>query len=322
MLEERSKAAWALYTAVLLTFIGYAGRAIYLEPLRSQFFPFAAWSYILFADNLTYRLRGDSLAVSRTREFFILALWSAAICALLELLNLRLGAWQYLDQPATLSTRWAGRAFSWAAILPSIFITAELPPVSLVRGFMIRPLTVTPFLLKSFYAAGLAALALALALPGRLWPLAAAGLLLLAEPLVFRLGLGSLLREWQGGLPGKTLRLALAGIICGVLWNYWNNASGSSMLCPAPFNGGPFLLGLPMLACAGFALSGLLAYSLYSLASGLREGKTWEEGGWPMPGQPLSLMVRSAILLLIVITLYAALRAVDIYTIKLYIGWI
>ena len=322
MFEERSKAAWALYLAIFLTFLGYTGRAIELEPLRSQFFPFAAWAYILFADNITFRLRGSSLAASRTGEFLCLALWSAAICALLELLNLRLHAWHYIDQPATLSTRWAGRGLSWAAILPSLFVTAELPPVSLFRGFKSRPLPVTPLLIRSFYAAGLAALGLALALPGRLWPLAAAGLLLLAEPLTFRLGLGSLLREWQGGLPAKTLRLALAGVICGLLWNYWNNAAGAALVCPFPFKAGPFALGLPLLAWAGFALAGPLAYSLYSLASALREGKTWEEGAWPMPGGPLSLKVRGVALILIVIAFYAALRAVDSNTVQVFIGWI
>ncbi len=322
MFDEKSRAAWALYLAIFITLIGYTGRAIGLEPLRSQFFPFAAWAYILFADNITFRLRGSSLAASRTAELFYLAFWSAAFCALLELLNLRLHAWQYLAQPATLSTRWAGRFFSWAAILPAIFVTAELPPVSLVRGFTFKPLRVTPLLTGSFYAAGLTALALALALPGRLWPLSAAGLLLLAEPLTFRLGLGSLLREWQGGLPAKTIRLALAGVICGILWNYWNNASGSSLFCPAPFKAGPFMLGLPLPAWAGFALAGPLAYSLYSLASWLREGKTWEEGAWTMPGKPLPLKVRGGVFILLSIAIYAALRAVDIYTVQVYIGWI
>lgn len=322
MFEEKSKAAWALYLAIFLTLMGYTGRAIYLEPLHSQFFPFAVWAYILFADNITFRLRGTSLAASRTGEFLILALWSAAVCALLELLNLRLLAWHYVDQPATLSTRWTGRIFSWAAILPSIFVTAELPPISLIRGFKVKPLPVKPFLIKGFYALGLAALALALARPGRLWPLAAAGLMLLAEPLTFRLGLGSLLREWQGGLPAKTIRLALAGVICGMLWNYWNNAAGAALVCPAPFDPGPVILGLPLLACAGFALAGPLAYSLYSLASGLREGKTWEEGAWPMPGRPLSIKLRAGVFILIAIAFYAALRAVDAHSVHVFLGWI
>ena len=322
MFEEKSKAAWALYLAIFLTLLGYTGRAIGLEPLRSQFFPFAAWAFILFADNITFRLRGSSLAVSRTGEFFCLALWSAAICALLELLNLRLLAWHYIDQPSTLSTRWTGRIFAWAAILPSIFVTAEMPPLSLIKGFKFRPLPVSPLLIKSFYGTGLAALVLALAIPGRLWPLSAAGLLLLAETQTFSLGLGSLLREWQGGLPAKTIRLAFAGVICGMLWNYWNNAAGSALVCPAPFNPGPFILGLPLLACAGFALAGPLAYSLYSLASGLREGKTWEEGAWPMPGEPLSLKLRAGAFLLLAIAFYSALRAVDAYSVHVFIGWI
>ena len=41
MFDEKSKTAWALYTAVFLTFLGYTGAYTYLEPLHNQFFPFA-----------------------------------------------------------------------------------------------------------------------------------------------------------------------------------------------------------------------------------------------------------------------------------------
>lgn len=322
MFDEDSKAKAALYAAIFLTLTGYAGRFAGIEPVNSQFFVFAVWAYVLFADNLVYRISGGSPLISRTGEFLALAMWSLAFSALFELLNLRLGAWSYINQPATLSTRWTGLALGWAAFLPSLFITSELLRcLGLFRDLKIPPLAVTPGLVKGFYAAGLAMLLLPLAMPKLFWPLIWAAGFFLAEPLNYRLGLGSLLREWQGGLPSKTLRLAAAGVICGLLWSAWNGAAGAKWEYSSAVKAGG-ISGLPAFAYAGFAFFALEAYSLYCLSSWLRAGKTWEEGAWEMPGRPPAAAVRRSAWLLIIVTSYIALRAVDAHTVKLYIGWV
>ena len=322
MLAEDLKLKFFLYTAIFLTLTGYAGSFAGVEPLHSQFFAFAVWAYILFIDNLNYRFGGSSLAVSRTAEFLALALGSLAIGCVLELLNLWLGAWHYTNQPATLSTRWTGMALARASFLPSLFVTAELlRTFGLFTGLKTRALPVTPRFLGIFSYTGAALLSLALGAPKLFHPLIWAALFFLAEPLNYRLGLPSLLREWEGGLPGKTLRLALAGVICGLLWNAWNGYAGAQWVYTFP-RLGPEAFGLPLIAFAGFALFSLQAYSLYSLASALREGRTWEEGAWLMPGAGPGPRVRYAAAAIIIITSYIAFRAVDARSITLYIGWI
>ena len=319
MSNEDSKAKFALYLGVFLTLMGYSGRYTGIEPLNNQFYVFAVWSCIFLTDNLTYRVKGTSLLISRTPEFAALAVWSLALAALAELLNLRLGAWHYLNQPSILSTRWTGRALTWASVLPSLFVMAEmLQAFGLFRGLRSRTFRIPPGLPKFLYAAGAALLCLALAAPGLFWPLALPAVFFLAEPLNLKLGLPSLLREWEGGLPEKTLRLAAAGLLCGLLWNWWNKAAGSGWEYALP---GP-LSALPAAAYAGFPVLALAAYSLHSLATCLRAGKTWEEASWPMPGKAPGAAAQWAAAVLLLITSYMALRAVDSHTVAMYLGWI
>lgn len=320
MLEDEYKAGTALYLAVFLTFLGYGGRYAGVEPLNNQFFVFAAWSFILFVDNLAYRFKGSSLLIFRTGEFLTLAAWSLALAGLLELLNLRLGGWAYLNQAATRSTRWTGRLLTWAAILPSLFVLAELlRQVRFFTGLRSRPFQAGARLGNIFLAAGAVSLALALAAPVRFWPLVLPAAFLLAEPLNLRLGLPSLLREWAGGLPEKTLRLAVSGCVCGPLWHCWNKAAGSGWEYSVP---GPPAAGLPAAAWACYPLLGLAAYSVYSLASYLRAGKSWEEAVWTMPGTPPPQAARWTAAALLIITSYIALRAVDSRSVKMYLGWV
>lgn len=318
MFEEDEISKYALYLAFFLTFIGYAGRYIAIEPINNQFFPFAAWSFILLADNLAYRFKGNSPLISRPSEFFFLAAWSLALGGLAELLNLRLEAWHYLNQSSVLSTRWGGRLLSWAAALPCLFVVDELfKSFGVFRGLKSAPFRIPEALPRYFLGAGAALLILALARPALLWPLAVPAAALLAEPLNLRLGLPSLLRELSGGLPAKTIRLALAGLTCGLLWNWWNRAAGSGWEYSLP----AWLSPLPEAAYAGFPALALSAYPLYSLASWLRSGKTWEENSWAMPGTPPRPVLQWGTAALLIITSYIALRAVDYHTVRMYLGW-
>ncbi len=319
MFEEESLAKSALYLGFFLTLFGYAGRYFAVEPVNNQFFPFAAWSFVLLADNLAWRFKDSSPLVSRAAEFIVLAAWSAAFGAAAELLNLRFGAWDYTGMCSTLSTRWAGRIFSWAAILPSVFVLSELlEALRLFRGARSRSFRLPCAAAAWSAAAGILLLALALAFPALCWPLAAPAPFLLTEPLLLRLGLPSLLREISGGLPGKTLRLALSGLLCGLLWNWWNRAAGAEWVYHAP----AWLSPAPWLLYAAFPFLALSLYSLYSLASWLRGGRTWEETSWAVPGSKPHPALEWAAAAVIPMVCYVALRAVDARTVSLFLGWI
>lgn len=319
MFEEDNLSKYALYLGFFLTLLGYTGRYTGIEPLNNQFFPFALWSFILLADNLAWRFKGDSPLISRPAEFWHLALWSLGLAALAELLNLRLCAWSYVNQASDLSTRWGGRLAAWAGALPSVFVLDELlKAFGVLRGLRSRPFALPPALPRAFLSAGAALALLALAKPALFWPLLLPAAFLLAEPLNLRLGLPSLVRELAGGLPAKTARLALSGLAAGLLWNWWNRAAGSGWEYALP----PWLAPEPSAAYAGFVLLGPACYSVYSLASWLRAGKTWEGGDWALPGGAPPAALRRGAAALLIISSYLALRAVDTHTVKLFLSWV
>ena len=290
---------------------------------KLQFFAFAAWTCLLLFSVVLYRAKGSSPLVSRTEEFLVLALWSAFFGACFELLNLRLGLWQYTSQPLTLSTRWTGRLLSWAVMLPFLFTTTEL--IGVLRPF--RKVKITPFSPPKnstgiMYAAGAIMLALALLLPGYFSALLCCAFFLPAEALNLRLGLPSLLRELQAGLPEKTCNLLASGTLCGLLWNYWNSLAGGKWEYLVSFNAGTRLAGLPAAGYAAFALFAVEAYSLYSLAAYSRGGKNWEEGAWTLPGRQPPFWAAPASFLVIVAALYAALRLADSFATAAFLGWV
>ncbi|MGZ3615246.1 MAG: hypothetical protein ACXU9X_15275, partial [Thermodesulfobacteriota bacterium] len=50
-----------------------------VDPFYSWFYCFAWWSYILIVDAVIYRLKGNSLILNRTKEFFLMIPWSIFI---------------------------------------------------------------------------------------------------------------------------------------------------------------------------------------------------------------------------------------------------
>jgi hypothetical protein len=95
-----------------------------IEPFYSWFYCFAWWSYILVIDAIIYRLKGNSLILSRTKEFFLMVPWSILIWLIFEAANLSLENWSYEECSASpppysflnisfLLFGW-GSSFSWS----------------------------------------------------------------------------------------------------------------------------------------------------------------------------------------------------------------
>lgn len=317
MFGEEARGKASLYLAIFLLCMAYGGRYTGIEPFHNQFFTALSWAYLLIADFLLFRLSGRSPLASAPVEFLQLAACSAGLAVIAELLNLRLEAWTYFNQSSDLSLRWTGRLLAWAAVLPSIFITADLLSLfNFLRGLKTRPFQTGPRAQPAMLAAGVALLLAALIAPRYFWPLAVPAFFLITEPVNMRLGLPSVLREVAGGLPARAIRLAAAGLVTGLLWNFWNQASGAAWQyqLPAWLRSPAHYLGYPLLALA--------AYSAYCLASWLRSGKTWDGPAWKMPGRQPGPYAGWATAAILIISSYIALRAVDAYTVSFYLGWI
>ena len=76
------------------------------EPFASWFYPFAWWSYILVVDGFIFRIQGNSLILSRSREFWVMIPWSVAFWLFFQMINLRMENWHYVNIIGNLWLRW------------------------------------------------------------------------------------------------------------------------------------------------------------------------------------------------------------------------
>jgi hypothetical protein len=108
-----------------------------IEPFASWNTPIAWTGFILFADGIVWRARGESWIRSAPREFALLALVSIPLWLVFEFYNLFIDNWYYTGLPENVFLRQFGYAWSFATIWPAIFEGAEL--VAVWRGIPTRP---------------------------------------------------------------------------------------------------------------------------------------------------------------------------------------
>ena len=221
----------------------------------SQFFyELVWWPYILLLDGILHRSRGESLILSHPRQFLLLCAFSVPWWLFFEAVNLRLENWKYIGLPESTCIRWSGYAVAYATVLPAIHQTAEFLGL---LGFFSRSnsprFQVRDIHLKTLQVCGWTFLILPLACPGYFFPLIWGAGVLILEPVLYRRGWPSLLRQISSGSPGNAYRTLLAGVLCGVLWEFWNYWAGAKWLYTVPFVGNWKVFEMPILGYIGFA---------------------------------------------------------------------
>jgi hypothetical protein len=230
------------------------------QPFVARWFTPIVWTgYVLFADALALRLRGHSLIHGRPRETLMLIWISVGGWLLFEAYNFRLQNWYYVGVPENpLARDWAF-LWSFATIMPGIFETADvLEGLGFLRDVKAKPRTFSPTLLAASFVAGSACVIIPPLLPvdtarytfGFVW----LGLIFLLEPINMQLGIESPLSEWGRGNPRLALRLLTAGMICGLLWEFWNYwaTGGWCYTLPWPLDFGVYYFRMPILGLLGF----------------------------------------------------------------------
>lgn len=241
-----------IVSAELLLFAG--------QPLVAKWFTPIVWTgYILFADALVLKLKGDSLIHDRPREALMLVWISAGCWLLFEAYNIRLQNWYYVNVPKNpIERNWA-YLWSFATIMPGVFETADvLEGLGFLRSLRMKPKAFSPALLAALVVIGLGWVTIPPLLPvpvarytfGFVW----LGFILLLEPINMQLGAHSPLEDWGHGDPRPALRLLTAGLICGFLWEFWNfwASAGWRYTLPWPLDFGPHYFRMPVLGLLGF----------------------------------------------------------------------
>lgn len=268
----------------LVMLVSQIGMALQVEPFWSWHTPIAWTGYILFVDAWVYRRRGRSWLTAARAEFLFLAAVSVPLWLVFEWFNLFIRNWHYVNLPENPGLRYFGYAWSFATIWPAIFETGELvgslrgadrqaspsarSDSRAFRGGHARPpLTAVAWL---SVVAGLAML-----LWPVLWPsqyLAAPvwlGFIFLLDPLNARAGGESLAGDirsaggvWQG-LKGRGVNLAIGGLICGILWEFWNFWARTKWIYDVPVLPQLKLFEMPVLGYGGFPAFALECFTMY-----------------------------------------------------------
>jgi hypothetical protein len=244
------------------------------------------WSgYILLLDGWLYRRQGRSWLTTRKREFPLLALLSIGLWLIFEVYNFHLQNWLYRGVPENEWVRNFAYAWSFATILPGVFITSELvmsylPKLNTRVGMSL--LVDSPDWLWIVVGASLVItppltpIPIARYLFGAVW----IGFIFLLDPINTKLGLVSLKEQWKYGELRLTYSLLLGGLICGLLWEAWNYQAyrfpGGHWVytVPQPLR----IFGLhygqmPILGMLGFPPFAIELYVMYHFLRSILEGE-------------------------------------------------
>src|SRR4030043_2401690 len=176
-----------------------------VEPFYSWFYSFAWWSYILAIDGVIFYRKGNSLILSRTKEFFLMIPWSIFIWLIFEAANLSLKNWYYINLPCSMLERWLGYAIAYGTVLPGMFETTELlETLGLLKNSRIKKTAISKGGHSVLILLGALCLASSLLIPEYFFPLIWVGFTFFLEPFNYRFGGKSLLRNLGEGSP-KTI---------------------------------------------------------------------------------------------------------------------
>jgi hypothetical protein len=224
-----------------------------VKPVTTFFYSLIWWSYILMVDGLIYRLRGHSLLVNRTKTFLNLIPWSVVIWLVFEGFNLILKNWSYVGVPKSIWIRWPGYAVAFGTVLPAILETSELlAALGFFKKTRLKPLPVRASWFRPLIISGTLGLLLPLILPLFFFPLVWLGFIFLLEPFNYQTGRDSLLKDLEAGEPGRLFQWLCAGMICGLLWEFWNFWAEAKWIYTVPWVGEIKLFEMPVLGFFGF----------------------------------------------------------------------
>jgi len=291
-----------------------------VDPFYSWFYCFAWWSYILTVDAIIYRLKGNSLILNRTKEFFSMIPWSIFIWLIFEAANLSLRNWYYINLPHSTVERWLGYAIAYGTVLPGLFETTELlEALGLFGNSKIKKTIISSGGHSILMFLGFLSLASSLLIPEYYFPLIWVGFIFLLEPFNYRFGGKSLLRDLEEGNPRKIYLLLIAGLICGLLWEFWNFWAPSKWVYTVPFFDKAKGFEMPFLGFLGFPPFAVQAYVMYNFISLFRSKRGWEESTYRLNMEKRTRSLTS-VLTVILIGSFSVLifRAIDAKTVDSY----
>ncbi len=253
----------------------------YLRELTMWATPVCWWGYIMAVAAWLRARQGASILSGGHDRVVMFSLFSVAFWCIFEAYNIVIPGWQYINLHVNQAVRLTGYACAFATILPGMFLTAELlQSYGVFINARTRPWRWTPTRLNISMVLGVLFCLVPPFLPadirGYCWAFVWVGFILWLEPINYRRGVQSLYRDWEYGDLSRTLQLALAGALCGLLWEFWNYWAFSKWIYIFP---GPFLhiryFEMPVIGFLGFLPFAIEFFVMFHFVSGFftREDK-------------------------------------------------
>jgi hypothetical protein len=240
-----------------------------IEPFYSWHTPISWTGYILFVDGLVWKRRGDSWLANAPAEFALLALVSIPLWVVFEIYNKYfINNWFYVGLPESLPLRYFGYAWAFSTIWPAIFETGDLiaslrHPAAVRQDSSIAPQRLGPAAWMSV-AVGTGLLVLPILHPSTY--LAAPvwlGFIFLLDPINARAGSESILGDLRRRRPARLINLMIAGLLCGLVWEFWNYWAGAKWIYNVPFLPHIKLFEMPVLGFGGFPPFAVECFTMY-----------------------------------------------------------
>src|SRR6266850_507579 len=253
---------------------GYGGIAIILgaeallfggNQLVGHWFTPIVWTgYILFVDALVYKFKGRSLLMNDQLEFLVVAVVSIASWWLFEFYNaprfwnsnLELW-WHYHNLEPNLFLRRAGYDWAFATISPAMFETAELFTVTIFKTRQASPsgpaIRFPKAVLIVLVVVGGGGAIVPLLFPSEWFaPVIWLSFILLLDPINAWRGWPSITGDLARGDWRRLWSLLAGGLVCGVLWEFWNYWALTKWTYTVPFFGNVKIFEMPVLGFLGF----------------------------------------------------------------------
>jgi hypothetical protein len=267
---KRRRLPASAWVGLLVIAVSEAAMLAHVEPFWSWHTPIAWTGYIFFVDGLIWKIRGESPIVNDRAEMVLVALVSVPLWIVFELYNKHtLRNWHYVGLPSVLLFRYIGYAWAFATIWPAIFETAEL--VGCLRDRRapaFRRVEPMPMPLDAVAWISMAAGAVMLLAPiVRPSPWLAApvflGFIFLLDPVNAHNGAESLRGDFAAARPGRLINLLGGGLICGVVWEFWNYWARTKWIYTVPVPPDLRLFEMPIAGYLGFPVFAVECFTMY-----------------------------------------------------------
>ena len=236
-----------------------------IQPFANWYFPLIWVGYILTIDVLIYKLRRNSLFSNRPLQLFGMFLISALFWWIFEFINISTSNWDYIGLESLGGLRQLFGTISFSTVLPAFFETVEL--IRTIHLFdhkkLHKKFKITKTFLHLMIIIGVICFILPIFIPKFTFPLVWLSFFLILDPINYLHKQPSIIGHIKSKKLAIPLSLLLAGIIMGILWEFWNYYAIPKWTYDIPFVGFFKIFEMPILGYFGYFPFAFELYTMY-----------------------------------------------------------